>query len=58
MFTGAESPLAEDTGAGALTWFPPKPPNGCANELGVGARVLGVGAGALAGWALPPALAD
>jgi hypothetical protein len=63
MFTGAEEPIAG--GAGALNWFPPKPTNGCANklELGagkfrIGAGALGVGAGALAGGVLPVAPAD
>ena len=48
IFTGAEDPIAEDAGAGAITWFPPKPPNGCANKLALGAGKLRVGAGALA----------
>jgi hypothetical protein len=53
ILTGA-APL--DKGAGALTWFPPKPPNGCANELGQGTGALVAGTGE--GWTLPPALAD
>jgi hypothetical protein len=53
MLTGA-APLDEGAGGG----FPPKVPNGSANELAIGAGALGVGTGEVGSWALPPTFAD